>query len=110
MEGRNFYILTDHKSLTYALASHSHRHSPRQTDHLDQFTTDIRHIKGANNAVADALSRIGANALSENSPVIDFDGIAKAQLEDSELIQLQSTSSSLNLKAVPLATADTTIV
>lgn len=51
IEGRTFHILTDHKPLTYAIATPSDKHSPRQTRHLDyisQFTSDIRHVKGAN--------------------------------------------------------------
>ena len=49
VEGRKFHGLTDHKTLTYALASRTDRHSPRQARHLDfisQFTADIRHVKG----------------------------------------------------------------
>lgn len=115
MEGRKFHVLTDHKPLTFALTSRSDRHSPRQTRHLDfilQFTADIRHVKGTDNAAADALSRIGANALNLDSspPVIDFKAMATAQLDDPELIRLQSSPSSLTLKAVPLAMADTTIM
>lgn len=32
----------------------------RQLDYIEQFTTDIRYIKGLDNNVADALSRIEA--------------------------------------------------
>ncbi len=32
-------------------------------DYISQFTTDLRHIRGVDNSVADALSRIEANAL-----------------------------------------------
>ena len=65
VEGRTFQILTDHKPLMYALATPSARHTPRQIrrlDYISQFTTDIRHVSGADNPAADALSRIGANA------------------------------------------------
>ena len=65
--GRAFHILTDYKLLTFALTLQSSNHSPRQTRQLDffaQFTSDIRHIKGTDNPVADALSRIGIDALS----------------------------------------------
>ena len=51
----------------FALASQSSSRSPRQTRQLDfvaQFTSDIRHIKGTDNPVADALSRIDIDALS----------------------------------------------
>ena len=115
VEGRSFHVSTDHKPLTYTLATRSDRHSPRQARHLDfisQFTTDIRHVKGTDNAVADALSRIEANALlDESPPLVDFTAMAKAQRTDAELTQLLSSSSasSLNLREIPLSMADTTI-
>ena len=62
MEGRCFTIFTDHKPLTTVLASQAER-SPRQTRHLSfisEFTSDIRHVKGVDNEVADALSRVDA--------------------------------------------------
>ena len=115
IEGRSFHIRTDHKPLTYALATRTDQHSPRQARHLDfisQFITDIRHVKGTDNAVADALSRIEANALlDESPPLVDFTAMAKAQRMDPELTQLLSSpsASSLNLKEIPLSMADTTI-
>ena len=60
LEGRQFVIYTDHKPLTYALASHSDRYSPResrQLDYISQFSTDLRYVEGSSNVVADALSR-----------------------------------------------------
>ena len=62
IEGRPFIIYTDHKPLCIALASQTER-SPRQTRHLSfisEFSSDIRHVKGVDNEVADALSRIDA--------------------------------------------------
>ena len=122
VEGRTFHVLTDHKPLTYALASRPDRYSPRQTRHLDlisQFTSDIRHVKGAHNPVADALSR--ADSTSSNTtacavadsgnslPVIDFKAMAAAQDSDPELPYLQN-SSSLKLQPVPIAMSDATIL
>ena len=61
------------------------------------FITDIRQIKGADNAVADALSRMRVDALQEErSPVVNFKAMAVAQQEDPELLQLQCSSSSLS--------------
>ena len=60
LEGREFYILTDHKPLTHALSTSPDRYSPRETRHLDhisQFTSDIRHVTGKENVVTDALSQ-----------------------------------------------------
>lgn len=93
---------TDHKLLTYALSTCADHHSPRQARHLDfisQFTTDIRHVKGIDNAVADALwdSRIEANPLVDSAaPLVDFTAIimAKAQRTDPELTRLLSSPSS----------------
>ena len=86
IEGRTFHVSTDHKPLTYALSARADRHSPRQARQLDfiaQFTTDIRHVRGTDNAVADALSRIEANALlSSSPPVVDFITMATAQRTD----------------------------
>ena len=75
----------------FALQSHSDRYTPRQLRHLDfisQFISDIRHVSGTENCVADALSRIKTNALHQLPPIIDFKAIAEAQQTDSELTQL----------------------
>ena len=112
LEGRDFHVLTDHKPLTYAFSSRLDRHSPRQVRHLDfisQFTTDLRHVKGSANAAADALSRLSTNALHVGlpNPVVDFQELALAQVNDPDLAQLlQSSNSSLRLEQVPLALSD----
>ena len=59
LEGRPFTIWTDHKPLCGALSSSAEK-SPRQTRHLSyisEFSSDIRHVAGAANVVADVLSR-----------------------------------------------------
>ncbi|BHF70804.1 hypothetical protein SprV_0301385700 [Sparganum proliferum] len=65
-EGRDFIVFTDHKLLTFALRSHSDKYNPREIAHLDyisRFTTDIRHIDGAKNEVADMRSRPSLSSL-----------------------------------------------
>ena len=60
LEGRSFSILTDHKPLTYALSRSSEPWSARQArqlSYLAEHTSDIRHIAGVDNVVADTLSR-----------------------------------------------------
>ena len=62
LEGRHFNVWTDHKPLCGAIGSSTDR-SPRQSRHLSfiaEFTTDIRHVPGASNVVADCLSRPSA--------------------------------------------------
>jgi hypothetical protein len=85
VEGRSFTVYTDHKPLTYALRSSSDKYSPREIRHLDfisQFTSDIRHISGSDNAVADALSRVNAVTGQTN---IDLKQMAALQRDDPEV-------------------------
>ena len=118
VEGREFYVLTDHKPLTYALSSRSGNRSPRQIRHLSyisQFTTDIRYVKGHENVVADALSRLELDTLQvdqQMSPV-NFEGMAAAQHNDTELRKLTRdppNATSLKFQSVPLSTSDSTII
>ena len=71
LEAREFHVLTDHKPLTHSLNSKSDRHSPcqvRQIDFISQFTTDIHHVVGRGNPVADALSCLEANGVQLDHP------------------------------------------
>jgi len=111
LEGREFYVLTDHKPLTYALSSSASNYSPRearQLDFISQFTSDIRHVTGRDNPVADALSRMDVNAINVSPLPIDYVLIAKAQRNDPDLSQLNSTS--LDLQALPLPQSTDTII
>ncbi|UYV65624.1 hypothetical protein LAZ67_3004897 [Cordylochernes scorpioides] len=99
LEAREFTILTDHKPLIYAFKQKNEKASPRQLRHLQyisQFTTDIKFIKGTDNIVADALSRVDAIT------TIDYEEIAKEQTGDSELQNLISKNTSLKFKQCPL--------
>ena len=112
LEGRHFQVLTDHKPLTFALNTRSDRHSPRQArqlDYIPQFTSNIHHIPGPDNVVADALSRIEANALlSGQPPTVDFAAMAKTQAINPQIRALQSSpSTTLVVEAIPLANSST---
>ena len=68
IEGRQYTLFTDHKPLTFAFSSASDKWYPRQQRHLafvSVFTSNVRHVRGAENVVADALSRI---SLEDNEP------------------------------------------
>ena len=70
-------------------------------------------MSGSDNPVANALSRIEANALhSKNSvpSIIDFNTIAAAQQHDPELQQLQSSPTSLKLQPVPVPASNSTLL
>ena len=110
VEGRVFHINTDHKPLTFALHSSAERHSPRQARHLafiSEFTSDIRHIEGQANRVADALSR---NVLALEQSPIDLEALASAQDHDGELLKLSTSSTSLQLTQVPLSHTGRTLL
>ena len=98
LEARHFTILTDHKPITFAFQQKRDNCSPRQFNHLDyisQFTTDIRHISGRDNIVADTLSRVESVA----SPATP-EAIAAAQEQDEELDTLLSGTTALRLQKI----------
>lgn len=115
LEGRTFYVITHHKPLIYAFGTRTDHYTPRQSRHLDyisQFTTDLRYIKGTENSVANALSRMEANALIQDStPMIDFATMAQAQRSDPELQRILESpqASSLQLVEFQLYTTDQTL-
>lgn len=60
LEGRPFQLHTDHKPLVAAIKRVDPPWTARQQRHLSfisEFTTDLRHVPGPQNSVADALSR-----------------------------------------------------
>ena len=98
IEGRSFTAFTDHKPLTNAFDSATDR-SPRQIRHLSfisEFTTDLQHVSGKHNVVADALSRITAIA----QPTIDYSELAAAQDSD-EITAYRTAISGLTLEDIP---------
>ena len=70
LEGRSFTVFTDHRPIIAALAKVSEPWTGRQARHLAaiaEATSDVRHIEGKNNVVADTLSRVPV------SPTCDVD-------------------------------------
>ncbi|BHF67413.1 hypothetical protein SprV_0301043900 [Sparganum proliferum] len=110
LEGRDFTVFTDHKPLTFALRSHSDKYNPREIAHLDyisQFTTDIRHIDGTKNEMADTLSRPSLSSL-QLSHGIDLCAMAAGQQRVG--CPGNESVSGLQLKDVPLTTGSGTIL
>jgi hypothetical protein len=103
IEGRRISIRTDHKPLIYAFRQKLDKASPRQIRQLDfiaQFSTDIEHISGVQNEVADALSRIDTVSLPV---IVSLEDLAQAQIDDEELKNLLTTKSSLKLQKFMLS-------
>lgn len=86
-EARHIRIYTDHKPLVHAFEQKLERASPwqfRRLDFIGQFTTDIAHVSGEDNIVADTLSRVESVAVAV-TPV----ELAQAQTEDEQLSQVR---------------------
>jgi hypothetical protein len=69
VEGRKFTIYTDHKPLTFALKRMTDPWTARQCRQLAfvaEYTSDLRHLAGKDNVVADALSRPPGHAAGES--------------------------------------------
>lgn len=105
-EGRQLIIYTDHKPLTYAFTKiNGNNETPRRTRQIifiSEFTTDIRHISGNFNVVADALSRIDEIACPTT---LDYERLAAAQDKDSA-IQTLLQQQNLHFKKVTLPTSN----
>ena len=124
LEGRDFIIFTDHKPITLAIHKNSEAATAIQSRWLaaiSSYTTDIRHVEGKLNAVADALSRhsppppptedesslyntfaISTSTISASAT--DLPALAKMQASDQSLQQFASnyTGSRLVLQKVRL--------
>lgn len=100
IEGRPLSVYTDHKPIVYSLKNNKigKNDTPRRIRHLDfimQFCTNIEHVSGSENIVADTLSRIATIDASSIRSYIDYEKLAEAQCND---IELQSLMKSTTLK------------
>lgn len=87
-EGRPLTIYTDHRPLCFAFQKlgKNDKELPRRTRQLlfiSEFTTDIRHVTGQDNVVADTLSRI---ATISCPTVLDYERLANEQANDDYIL------------------------
>ncbi|GFW23886.1 retrovirus-related Pol polyprotein from transposon 297 [Trichonephila clavipes] len=99
-------VLNNFFDRLYAFKQKGDKCTPRQLRHLNligQFTTDIRYLKGSENVVADALSRIHISTINAPS-VFDFSKMAREQQKDSQLqdILAGACPTSLMLQPFPV--------
>ncbi len=84
--------------------------SARQQRHLStisSFTTDIQHVAGKDNPVANYLSRIVLAAVTDG---LDFEEMARAQQADPEVHAYRTAISGLNLQDVPMGDTSLTLL
>lgn len=98
LEGRSFTAYVDHKPLTFAMSKVTEPWSARQQRHLasiSEFTTDIQHVAGKSNLVADCLSRVLVCPVHLG---VDFAAMAADQPGDPGIIALRSSGTGLRLE------------
>jgi len=95
LEGRHVRVLSDHKPLCFALHRISDSWSARQQrqlSYISEFTSEIEHVPGRSNVVADALSRpprAVIAAVGSSSPgAITHAELARAQQHCAETIRM----------------------
>lgn len=104
LEGRELHILTDHKPLTFALntgftSASANPRRLRQLSFVAEFTTDIRHVVGTENTLADGLSRISSiSGAQARPPGINYHDLAVAQQTDSKLQSLRDSPNCVQYK------------
>lgn len=85
-EGKEITVFTDHKPLTFALTKQTNStETPLRTryiHYISQFASEIKHLDGNENTVADSLSRI--EDITTPSPV-DYSQLQKCQEQDSNI-------------------------
>ena len=93
--------ITDHKPLTFAFAKVSEPWSARQQRHLaaiSEYTTNIRHISGKDNLVADALSRQAISVMYHSDIGADYAAMAAARKDDPDIATYSQSMPSLVLE------------
>lgn len=99
LEGRQFTIYTDHKPLAYAMSKTTEAWSARQQRQLSsisEFSTDIKHISGKKNVVADCLSR-AVTATNAVSLGIDYIAMAAAQTSSANIQAYKTALTNLQI-------------
>ncbi len=103
---RHFRYYHEGRNFTMAKTSEPwYAQQQRHPSYISEFPTDIRHIAGTDNLVADALSRININSLLSG---VDYVAVAAAQ-QDAELKSLR-ISPKTNLKPADVAFGNTTLL
>jgi hypothetical protein len=106
LEGRRFTLYTDHKPLTTAVRRSTEPWTGkqcRQLAYIAEFTSDIQHIAGSDNVVADTLSRPPGGAAAGSGSESPPRGTVRADRGDKDKIKLSTSSGELRtpVEALP---------
>ena len=80
--------------------------------YISEFTNDVRHLRGDQNVVADALSRVEINNVKFFQEGLNYNEIAKAQQDDAFIKSLieNPSKSSLKISEVKIEDSDQVIL
>ena len=112
LDGRCFAIFTDHKPLTFAFSKISDPWSARQQRHLSaisEYTTDIRHIAGKQNFVADTLSRPTITFLHTPQINLNYQDMAADQVAP-EVQAYRTAITNLRLEDIPIGNSNVSLL
>ena len=82
----------------------------RQQRHLSfisEFSTDIKHLPGKDNVVADCLSRAAVDNVSVG---IDYTALASAQMEDKDTQAYRTAITNLKIVSMPITPTGPTLL
>lgn len=82
-KGWKFIVFINHKPLTFAFMQNVDKASPYHLDFIGECSTDIRYIKGSEKIVANVLSRVKIDVVSETI-VIEYEKMATEQQSDED--------------------------
>ena len=105
LEGWTVTWFTDHQPLVGMMAKVTDPKSAMQARHLafiSEYTTDVQHMEGNKNAVADTLSRVEIGTVSLG---IDFRELARAQQRDPELPAMRTAAMALQWQDIDIGGA-----
>ncbi|KAJ8383472.1 hypothetical protein AAFF_G00220680 [Aldrovandia affinis] len=110
LEGREFTAYVDHKPLTFAMSKVAEPWSARQQrqfSFISEFTTDIQHVAGKSNLVADCLSRAVVGAVQLG---LDYSHMATDQASDPTVQTLKTMDTGLRLEEVAFGDTGATLL
>lgn len=91
LEGREVVFVTDHRPLTHMFTMQKNfkiQRRSRQIEYLSRFTGKVVHVSGANNTVADGLSRMEVDA-SATDVTLTMKTLPEAQMTDEEIKKIR---------------------